>query len=125
VRGTGTILLVDGEKKTLEVGQEWLEAMGYRVLTAKDGKEAIDVYRKTGDEIDMVLLDMVLPGVSGSVVYDKMKAINPKIKVILSSGYSIDGQASEMLERGCDGFLQKPFTMRALSEKIREVLEKK
>jgi CheY-like chemotaxis protein len=125
VKGTGTILLVDSEESLREVGQEWLEAMGYRVLTAKDGKEAIDVYRKAEDEIDMVLLDMVLPGVSSGVVYDKMKATNPDIKVLLSSGHGVDGEATEMLERGCDGFIEKPFNMKQLSAKLREILGEK
>ncbi|MBW1741586.1 MAG: response regulator [Deltaproteobacteria bacterium] len=96
-----------------------------RVLIARDGKEAVEVYKKNRDDIDIVVLDMVMPNMGGGEAYDRMKQINPDIKVLLSSGYSIDGQATEILERGCDGFIQKPFSMKELSEKIKEILEKK
>jgi len=124
IKGTGTVLLVDDEEVILEVGQELLEALGYRVLTAKDGKETIEVYRKNQHDIDFVLLDMIMPDIGGGETYDKMKEINPDVKALLSSGYSIDGQATEILERGCDGFIQKPFTMEELSQSIKEVLGK-
>jgi CheY-like chemotaxis protein len=123
-KGTGKVLLVDDEEVVLEVGQELLEATGYTVLTAKDGKEAIKVYRKNRDNIDIVVLDMVMPNMGGGEAYDRMKEINPDIKVLLSSGYSIDGEASEILERGCDGFIQKPFTMKELSGEIGKILGK-
>jgi len=124
-KGTGTVLLVDDEEVILEVGRELLETMGYRVLIAKNGKEAVRVYRKNQDDIDIVLLDMVMPNMGGGEAYDRMKEINPDIKALLSSGFSIDGEASEILERGCNGFIQKPFTMKELSGKIREILDKK
>jgi PAS domain S-box-containing protein len=123
-KGTGTVLFVDDEEVVLEVGQELLQAMGYRVLIAKDGKEAIKVYRNNQDDINLVVLDMVMPNMGGGEAYDRIKEINPNAKVLLSSGYSIDGEASEILERGCDGFLQKPFTMKQLSGKMRGILEK-
>ncbi|MBU4258061.1 MAG: response regulator [Proteobacteria bacterium] len=122
VRGAGMALLVDDETIILEVGKDLLEAMGYRVLTARNGKEAIELYRKNQDEIDIVLLDMVMPNMSGGEAYDRLKKIAPDIKVLLSSGYSLDGQATEILKRGCDGFIQKPFTLNELSAKIIEVL---
>jgi PAS domain S-box-containing protein len=123
IKGTGTVLLVDDEEVILEVGKELLEGMGYRVLIAKDGKEAIDVYKKDRDEIDIVVLDMVMPNMGGGKAYDRMKDINPDIIVLLSSGFSIDSEASEILKRGCNGFIQKPFSMNKLSHKIREILE--
>jgi PAS domain S-box-containing protein len=123
-QGTANVLLVDDEEVVLEVGQELLEAMGYQVLTAKDGKEAITVYKKNRDKIDIVVLDMVMPRMGGGKAYDRMKEVNPDVKVLLSSGFSIDGEASEILERGCDGFIQKPFTMKQLSGKIGEILDK-
>ncbi len=125
IKGTGTVLLVDDEEVILEVGKELLEGMGYRVLIAKDGKEAIEVYDKDRDEIDIVVLDLVMPNMGGGQAYDRMKEINPDIKVLLSSGFSIDGEASEILERGCNGFIQKPFTLKELSHEIREILHKK
>jgi CheY-like chemotaxis protein len=124
-RGTGTVLLVDDEEVIREVGKELLEAVGYQVLIAKDGKEAVEVYRENCDDIDLVVLDMIMPNMGGGEAYDRMKEIDPDIRVLLSSGYSIDGEATEILERGCDGFIQKPFDIKALSHKVREILEKK
>ena len=74
--------------------------------------------------IDMLILDMVMPDMGGGEVYDRVKKIDPKVKVLLASGYSIDGQATEILNRGCEGFIQKPFNMEGLSKKIREVLNR-
>jgi PAS domain S-box-containing protein len=124
LRGTETVLLVDDEEVVLGVGQELLESMGYRVLTARDGKEAIKVYKKNRDNIDIVLLDIVMPNMGGSEAYDRIKEIRPNVKVLLLSGFSIDGEAIEILERGCNGFIQKPFTMKELSGRIREILDK-
>ncbi len=124
ITGTESVLLVDDEEAVREVGEELLEAMGYRVLLARDGKEAIELYKKNRDDIDIVLLDIVMPRMGGGEVYDRMKEINPNIKVLLLSGYSIDGEAAEILERGCDGFIQKPFTLKELSGKLREIVEK-
>lgn len=92
---------------------------------ARDGKEAIEVYKKNQDVINIVVLDMVMPNMGGGEAYDHMRKINPDIKVLLSSGYSIDGEATEILERGCDAFIQKPFTMKDLSQAIRKILGKK
>jgi CheY-like chemotaxis protein len=124
VKGTGTVLLVDDEEVILEVGRELLEALGYRVLLAQDGKEAVKVYGKNQDKIDIVVLDVVMPGMGGGEVYDRMKDINPDIKVLLSSGFSIDGEASKILERGCNGFIQKPFTMQELSGEIGKIIKR-
>jgi two-component system cell cycle sensor histidine kinase/response regulator CckA len=122
VKGQGTLLLVDDEDVILEVAQEYLNLLGYNVLLAKGGKAAIDIYQQKKDEIDMVLLDMVMPDLSGGDTYDRVKEINPHVKVLLSSGYSIDGQARDIINRGCNGFIQKPFTLKDLSYKLKEVL---
>jgi len=97
--------------------------LGYKVLRARSGKEAIETYEKNKDHIDIVLLDMIMPDMSGSDTYDRMKEIDPDIKVLLSSGYSINGQATEIMDRGCNGFIQKPFKMKELSQKLREILD--
>ena len=125
IKGAGTVLLVDDEEIILEVGRELLEAIGYRVVTAKDGKEAVQVYEKNWHEIDIVLLDIVMPNMGGGEAYDRMKEINPDVKVLLLSGYSINGEATQILKRGCDGFMQKPFDMKGLSQSIRNILDKK
>jgi PAS domain S-box-containing protein len=124
IKGSGTVLLVDDEEIVLEIGKELLEAIGYRVITAKDGKEAMEIYTQGGSAIDIVVLDMVMPHMDGGAAYDRMKEINPNVKVLLSSGYSIDSQATEILKRGCDGFIQKPFNMSELSRRIKAILKK-
>jgi two-component system cell cycle sensor histidine kinase/response regulator CckA len=122
LKRTEMVLLVDDEEMIREVGRELLESIGCRVLTAGDGKEAIGIYEKNHDTVDMVLLDMIMPNMSGGEVYDRLKQINPDIKVLLLSGYSIEGQAHEILARGCNGFIQKPFRVEELSEKMEEIL---
>ena len=121
--GNETILLVDDERMILEVGRQLLEAMGYEVLTAKNGKEAVDIYQAKKNDIDLLILDVIMPEMNGGEVYDKMKEINPNIKVLLSSGYSMEGQATEILERGCEGFIQKPFHIGKLSKSVRKALQ--
>jgi PAS domain S-box-containing protein len=125
LKGSETVLLVDDEDMIIDVGKPILEQMGYNVLTATGGKEALDIYEKNKQEIGIVVLDMIMPGMGGGDTYDRLKELNPDIKVLLSSGYSINGQATKILERGCDGFIQKPFNVMGLSRKIRGVLDKK
>jgi len=122
--GHETILLVDDEEMIINVSKEILKTLGYTVLTAGSGEEATAVYKVNRDKIGMVILDMIMPDMNGGKTYDVLKEINPDIKVLLSSGYSISGQATEILERGCDGFIQKPFNIEQLSQKIREILDK-
>jgi CheY-like chemotaxis protein len=123
--GTETVLLVDDEDGILVVGEKLLKEMGYKVLMAAGGNKAIEVYNQNKRDIDIVILDMIMPDMGGGEVYDILKENNPEVKVLLASGYTVDGHASEILERGCNGFIQKPFKMRELSVKIREILEKK
>ena len=121
VRGSETILLVDDEDIIIDVGQEILKTIGYKVLTAKSGNAAVELYKANHNEIDMVILDMIMPDMDGGETYDRLREINPDIKVLLSSGYSIDGLASEIMLRGCNGFIQKPFNMKDLSQTIRAI----
>ena len=122
-QGSETILLVDDEDITMEVGEEILRELGYTVITARNGLEALAAYKNRQDDIDLVILDMIMPDMGGGKTYDELKKINPDIKVLLSSGYSISGEASEILERGCNDFIQKPFNMKQLSEKMRHILD--
>jgi two-component system, cell cycle sensor histidine kinase and response regulator CckA len=124
VKGSETILLVDDEEVVIDVGVQLLQKLGYNVLKAGSGKEAIGLFGKWCDKIDIVILDMIMPDIGGGEVYDRIKELDPLVKVLLSSGYSIDGQATDILERGCNSFIQKPFNMKILSTKIREVLNK-
>jgi len=125
LKGHETILLVDNEEIIIDVGREILEVLGYRVIVAKSGREAIEIYRAKREEIDLVILDMIMPGMGGGEVFDVLKTINPQIKVIFSSGYSIDGYPAKILEYRCGGFVQKPYSISVLSQSIRDVLDKK
>jgi signal transduction histidine kinase len=123
-KGKETVLLVDDEQMIIEVGQEILFALGYKVLVATNGYEAVQIFQKRWNAIDLVILDLIMPGLSGGETFDQMKNINPGINVLLCSGYSLNGQAMEILDRGCNGFIQKPFKLRELSIKLREILDR-
>lgn len=123
-KSTETILIVDDQDMILTVASDMLRALGYQVFAAQGGKEALSLYTEKRESIDIVILDMIMPSLSGGETFDRLKAINPGIKVVLSSGYSINGQATEIMRRGCSGFIQKPFNIQELSQKIREVLDK-
>jgi CheY-like chemotaxis protein len=121
--GPETVLLVDDEDFILKVGSQILQELGYAVLTACSGQEALEIYSEKKDEIDIVVLDMIMPGMGGGETFDSIKALKLDAKVLLSSGYSIMGEASDILSRGCQGFIQKPFTMKSFSEKLRQILD--
>jgi two-component system cell cycle sensor histidine kinase/response regulator CckA len=123
VKGKETILFVDDERTVIEGCGGMLNKMGYNVSIARSGKEALEIYKRNSDKIDMVILDMIMPEMSGGETYDRLKEMAPDIKVLLASGHSIKGHATEILKRGCKGFIQKPFNMEALSIKIREILD--
>jgi PAS domain S-box-containing protein len=125
VKGEGTILLVDDEDVIIDVGSEILVMLGYKVSVARSGREAIEIYKEKQDEIDMVILDMIMPEMDGGETFKVLKSIDPGVKVILSSGYSADARSTRMMEEGCCGFIQKPYTVQALSQKVRDVLYKK
>ncbi len=122
-KGRETLLIVDDEWMIVDIGKKMLERLGYEVLTALSGKEAIDVYQRLRQRIQLVVLDLVMPEMGGRQVFERLKEINPKLKVLLASGYSLEGEAKEMMARGCDGFIQKPFNMHKLSRKLRSILE--
>jgi two-component system cell cycle sensor histidine kinase/response regulator CckA len=122
-KGNETVLLVDDEQTIVDVMEKALLLTGYKVLVARGGEEAIEVFKKNRDRIDLVILDMIMPGMGGGKAFDSLRAIHPGVKVILSSGYSIDGEASQILARGCNGFIQKPFGIKELSQKIREIAD--
>ena len=125
IKGSEGVLLVDDEDMIIDVGKELLEELGYKVLLARSGQEAIKIYEENKEKIDMVILDMIMPDMSGGDTYDRLKEINSDINVLLSSGYSINGQATEILNRGSNGFIQKPFNIEQLSQKLRAILDKK
>jgi PAS domain S-box-containing protein len=119
--GSETILLVDDEQMVISVGREMLQHLGYQVITAQNGQEALDVVLAQGDRLDLVILDMIMPEMGGEETFEKLRQMQPDLPVLLCSGYSLDGKASQILDRGCDGFIQKPFDLDRLSNRIREV----
>ncbi len=123
IEGKGTIMIVDDEEIVLEVGAKMLERLGYSVIPVTSGKEAIELFQASPNAIDMVILDMVMPDMNGDKVFERLRSLNPNIKILLSSGYTSDGKASELLSRGCNGFIQKPFTIKELSEKTSKILQ--
>jgi two-component system cell cycle sensor histidine kinase/response regulator CckA len=125
LEGTETILFVDDEDVIIDVNREILESLGYKVVAAKSGQEALEVYRKLQAKISLIILDMIMPGMDGEATYDSLKKVNPELRVILSSGYSKNEQAKAILEKGCQAFIQKPFSISDLSMTIRQVLDKK
>jgi CheY-like chemotaxis protein len=121
--GNDTILLVDDEWMIREVAKQMLERLGYRVIIAEHGKEALEILKVGGIRFHLIILDLVMPGMDGGETFEKIQEINPKIPVLLSSGYSITGYASSVLDKGCRGFLQKPFNLAELSASIRKILD--
>jgi CheY-like chemotaxis protein len=122
VKGNGTILLVDDEDIIIEVGEKMLGCLGYRVIIARSGTQAVEIYQRRYQDIDMVVLDMIMPHTSGFETYTRLKEINPLVKVLLSSGYRDRGQAGEIVERDAQSFIQKPFDLSQLSQKIASML---
>jgi nitrogen-specific signal transduction histidine kinase len=122
-KGEGTILLIDDEQLIISVGQSMLQRMGYRVIPARSGDDGIRALGRMKGRVDLVILDLIMPGLDGGRTFDRIRKIDPTMRVLLSSGYALDGQAEAVLRKGCNGFIQKPFTIEELSGKIRDVLE--
>jgi len=123
LKGKETILLVDDEKGTILVEKLMLEELGYTVFPASSGRQAIELYNENKAGFDLVALDMIMPEMNGKDTYDELKKIDPKVRVLLVSGYSLNKQIEELIGLGCKGYIQKPFDIVQLSQKIREVLD--
>jgi two-component system, cell cycle sensor histidine kinase and response regulator CckA len=119
----GTALIVEDEHLVMEVNRAIVEKLGYRVLEAKTGKEALAIAEKYEGKIDFTLLDVILPDMDGGLIYPKLKQARPDVKVVVCSGFALDGPASEMLEAGAENFIQKPFTMAALSAVLGKIFK--
>src|SRR5210317_331149 len=115
------ILFADDDKICLDVSVQMLQKLGYTVLEARDGKEAIEVYKNNKDKVDLVILDMKMPN-NGGHTFEQLKKLNADLKIILTSGYTEDYGIRELVKQGCNDFLQKPFNIKALSQKIRDAL---
>ncbi len=122
LHGQGRILLVDDEEMIVETAKKMLEKLGYRVATASSGREAISAYASRPGRFDMVILDMVMPVMGGPRTFEQLKQVDAHVKVLLSSGYSINEQVKNLLFLGCKGFIQKPFSIHELSQKVGSIL---
>ncbi len=122
IRGSGTILLVDDEDSVRAVGARILERLGYKVILASTGQQALNLMQERHEPIDLIVLDMIMPGLSGRETFYRLKEIDPKVKVLLYSAHSMDEDVHLMLEKGALGFIQKPYRLAALSQKIAEML---
>ena len=125
IKGTGTVLVIEDEEMVMDVNRALLEKLGYRVLGAKTGKEAVNIAKTFNGDIDLAILDIILPDMEGGAIYPLIMKARPNLKVIVCSGYSIDGPAQEILDSGAQDFIQKPFTVTEISEKLKTVLEGK
>jgi PAS domain S-box-containing protein len=123
IPGTGRILVVDDEETVRGVAREFLKRLGYQVLTASDGQEAVETYRASAQEIDLVILDMVMPRLGGRECFRALKQINPEVRAVLCTGYGFNVATQEILDEGMAGFLQKPYQMSQLSEIVAAALK--
>jgi two-component system, cell cycle sensor histidine kinase and response regulator CckA len=121
--GTETILLVDDERPIRDLGKEILTSVGYKVLTASTGLEALGMYAKSQEEISLVILDLIMPEMGGKQCLEQLLKINPQLKVLIASGYCADPSTKEYLETGARGFVTKPFRMKELLQQVRKVLD--
>ena len=123
--GTETILLVDDDKPIRELAEEILKMFGYNVLSARDGESALNIYQKGKNHISLIILDLIMPGMGGRKCLEEILKLNPSQKVIIASGYSINGSAQDLLGKGAKDFIKKPYEMRPMLAKVREVLDQK
>lgn len=121
--GHETILIVDDEEHIRDIGKETLTKMGYTVLTAEDGKSALEVYRDNRFRIALVLLDLVMPGMSGIKCLEKLLEIDPAAKVLIASGYMVEGYQRDVIDKHSKGFIEKPFRIRDMLQTVRQVLD--
>ncbi len=121
-QGAGTILLVDDEEAIIEVTGDMIKLLGYEVLVARSGQQALDLYSEKNDEIDLVILDVVMPKMGGKETFERLKKINQDVKVLVSTGYNLEEKAADILDSGGKDFLQKPFELAELSVKLEKLI---
>jgi len=124
IPGEGSILVVDDEEEVLNVIKDQLTSIGYTVFLAEDGIKALEIYRQYKRQINIVLLDMIMPKVTGKETFFALRKLNPDLKVILISGFSKSDEAIELMEKGAEDFIQKPISLPELSQRISQILNK-
>ena len=123
--GTETILIVDDQETIWDFLIEALQELGYSVLLAENGIDAVEIYRSNPHEIDLVLLDMIMPKMGGHKTFFQLKAIDPNVRVLLSSGYVSEDEVKDLLEQGAVGFLPKPHRLPLMAKEFRRILDRK
>lgn len=116
--GTGTVLVVDDELVVREMAADLLKTMGYEVITAENGVEAVSIYEENKDSIDLVLLDVIMPKMGGSETFNKIKEINNNANIVITSGFAVDEEIGKMINNGALGFIKKPYYATSFSQKI-------
>jgi DNA-binding NtrC family response regulator len=124
-RGNETILIVDDNETIWDFLIEALQRLGYSVLLAENGLDAVEIFRENPDEIDLVLLDMVMPKLGGHQTFYKIRSMNPNAKVLLSSDYVSEKEVDDLLKQGAKGFLPKPHRIAVMATEIRKILDEK
>lgn len=124
IKGKGNILIIDDEEMIRSVYSKMLNLLGYDVLSANNGFEGIKIFEENKSEIDVVILDLNMPEMDGEVAFEKLKFIKPEIKIILATGFAINGTVQMLLDKGADGYIKKPFTIQELSDILEKVLKK-
>ena len=117
------ILFADDDQLCLDVGVRMMQKLGYTVLKARDGQEAIEVYKTNQNNVDLVILDMKMPN-DGGLTFNQLRKIDADVKILITSGYTEDYRIRELISQGCNGFIQKPFNLMVLSDKISKALNK-
>ncbi|MGD8335461.1 MAG: response regulator [Desulfobacterales bacterium] len=125
MENSGTVLVIEDEEMVLDVTSSMLQNLGYRVLAARNGEEALRIAESHDGQIDLALLDIILPDMGGKDIYPRLLSSRPNLRVIVCSGYTLNGPAQEILKQGAQGFIQKPYTMAALSEKLSAIINLK
>lgn len=123
--GNETILIVDDHETIWDFLIEALQRLGYSVLLAENGLDAVEIYQENPNEIDLVLLDMVMPKLGGHQTFYKIKELDPNAKVLLSSGYVSEEEVNDLLEQGAKGFLPKPHRIATMAKEVRRILDEK
>jgi len=115
-------MVVDDEDINIGILVEWLELMDYEVIAARSGEEALKIFEERKGAVDLIILDIVMPGLSGEEVFYRLKEMDASVKVIVISGYALEDKVTRLLRAGALSFLQKPFRMENFSEKVKEAL---
>jgi len=122
-KGSETILLVDDEQEIINIGKNFLEKLGYRPIIARNGIEAIEMFRIFQDEISLIVLDLIMPEMNGKQAFAEIRKVREDSKILISTGYAVDDKIEELLNKGCQGFIRKPFSLNEFSYALRKILD--